>query len=83
MYKNGNEEQSRLDPPNPAGGNNFSPLSELRISLDQMESHSGMASPPPSAIERTQVYLHEHLPICCHPLSATMELVREHLHRMW
>ena len=32
-----------------------------------------------SAVEKTQVYLREHLPICCHLLSATMELVREPL----
>ena len=47
VYKNANKEQSRLDLPNPAGGNPSSPHLELRISLDQTVSYSGMASPPP------------------------------------
>lgn len=66
----------------PEGGNPFSPQGELRIRLDlsiegELQSGGFFLLIAASAVERTQVYLHEHLPICCHFLPTTMGLIRE------
>lgn len=77
--QNGNKEQSRPDPPSPVGRNPLFSQLELRILLDlegELQWDSFLLSTAASAVERTQVYLHEHLPTHCHPLSETTELVR-------
>lgn len=78
-------ESSRTDPPTPCRWESFVPPQlEWRISLDldgELQWDGFFHPTAASAVERVQVYLHEHLPICCHFLSYrvsdTMNLVRE------